>query len=102
MLRANALWELKRKEEAYAATRQSLKMNPKHADSYTKLGYMMLMDTLNDIFARKATGNKKQTIIETMSHALSLNPLDVVAQDALSLLYSVSGPGPEAQNLTPV
>ena len=100
MLRANALWELKRKEEAYAATRESLKMNPTHADSYTKLGYMMLMDTLNDIFARKGTGNKKQIIIEMMTTAERLNPLDVVAQDALSLLYSVSGPGPEAQNLT--
>eukprot|EP01043_Picozoa_sp_COSAG02_P099081 COSAG02_NODE_35208_length_472_cov_0.680965_1_plen_138_part_10 len=100
MLRANALWELKRKPEAYAATQESLRMNPKHADSYTKLGYMLLMDTLNDIFARKPTGDKKQIIINTMTTADSLNPFDVVAQDALSLLYSVSGRTVEAQNLT--
>ena len=102
MQRANALWELKRKSEAYAATRESLTMNPKHADSHTKLGYMMLMDTLNDIFARKPTENKKQTIIETMTTASNLNPLDVVAQDALSLVYSVSGRRADAQNLTSV
>jgi hypothetical protein len=57
MLRANALWELKRKSEAYDATHLSLRLNPKHVDSHTKLGYMhmMLLDTLNDIFAKKPT-----------------------------------------------
>ena len=57
MLRANALWELKRKSEAYDATHLSLRLNPKHVDSHTKLGYMymMLLDTPNDIFAKKPT-----------------------------------------------
>lgn len=100
MLRANALWELKRKSEAYDATHLSLRLNPKHADSHTKLGYMMMLDTLNDIFAKKPTRDKKQTIINALTEAHSLNPLDVVAQDALSLLYSVSSSGLEARNLT--
>ena len=47
MLRAVALWALKRREAAYAATSELLKTNPE-LQQYTKLGYMMLMDTLKD------------------------------------------------------
>ena len=84
-----------------AALRERLGHPVVDADGHTTLGQFLLLDSLTALAQGKGLSGEaaavgKRRIIESFKTAHALNPLDVLAQDGLALLYNASG----AQELT--
>ena len=101
LAKAKTLRDTGANAESYQAAEEALARNPHHADGHTTLGQFLLLDSLTALAQGKglsgaAAAAGKRRIIESFKTAHALNPLDVLAQDGLALLYNASG----AQELT--
>ena len=99
---ATALKDNGRSSQANLMAEESIRRNPKHADSYTKLANFLLLDILEPLVRKQSNFNDfppaqdaetKRKIIELLQKAHKLNPLDFQAQDSLVVVYEVSGDG---------
>ena len=92
--------------EAIDMAEESIRRNPKHADSFTRLANFMLLDVLQPLINAQSSFDEfppaqdieqKRRIIDLLQKAHELNPLDFKAQDSLVVVYEVSGDGASEQ-----
>ena len=85
------------KQTALEELQESIARQPGHSDARTAFGVYSLMEMLNDHMNNgvPASGDaalaRKKRILKELRKAFELNPFDIVAADALSLLYKLSG-----------